>query len=104
MSDTSSSDEPRRAVVAAEQDGWRLDRFLSVALGDISRSRIQQLLEAGAVTHTRKTIRDGNFRVKPGEAYTVSVPEAAPAEPLGQDIPLDVVYEDDDLIVIDKPA
>jgi 23S rRNA pseudouridine1911/1915/1917 synthase len=104
MSDTVSSDEPRRAVVAADQAGWRLDRFLAAALGDISRSRIQQLLEAGAVTHTRKTIRDGNFRVKPGEAFTVSVPPPAAAEPQGQDIPLDVVYEDADLIVINKPA
>ena len=91
-------------MVAADQAGWRLDRFLAAALGDISRSRIRQLLEAGAVTHTRKTIRDGNFRVKPGEAYTVSVPPPAPAEPQGQDIPLDVVYEDKDLIVINKPA
>src|SRR6201992_2378606 len=104
MSDTNSSEEPRRAVVGDDQAGWRLDRFLAAALGDISRSRIQQLLEGGAVTHSRKTIRDGNFRVKPGEAFTVSVPPAAPAEPQGQDIPLDVVYEDKDLIVIDKPA
>src|SRR5258707_716904 len=104
MSDTKSSEEPRRAVVASDQAGWRLDRFLAAALGDISRSRLQQLLAAGAVTHTRKTIRDGNFRVKPGEAYTVSVPPPLPAAPLGQDIPLAVVYEDSDLIVIDKPA
>jgi 23S rRNA pseudouridine1911/1915/1917 synthase len=105
MSDTKSSGEsPRRAVVGDTQAGWRLDRFLAAALSDISRSRLQQLLEAGAVTHTRKTMRDGNFRVKPGEAYTVSVPPPAPAEPLGQDIPLNVVYEDADLIVIDKAA
>ncbi|HEY0105986.1 MAG TPA: RluA family pseudouridine synthase [Rhizomicrobium sp.] len=106
MSDTKSSESgaPRRAVVGAEQAGWRLDRFLAVALGDVSRSRVQQLLETGAVTHTRKTIRDGNFRVKPGEAYAVSVPPPAPARPQGQDIPLDVVHEDADLIVIDKPA
>ncbi len=91
-------------MVGAEQAGWRLDRFLAVALSDISRSRLRQLLEAGAVTHTRKTIRDGNFRVKPGEAYTVSVPPPTPPEPQGQDIPLDVVYEDQDLIVINKPA
>ncbi len=105
MSDTNSSeDRPRRAVVGAEQAGWRLDRFLAAALGDISRSRIQQLLESGAVSHTRKTIRDGNFRVKPGEAFTIVIPPPAPAEPLGQDIPLDVVYEDTDLIVINKPA
>ena len=94
----------RRAVVANEQAGWRLDRFLAAALGDISRSRLQQLLQSGAVTHTRKTIRDGNFRVKPGEAYTVHVPPPSPALPQGQNIPLQVVYEDKDLIIIEKPA
>ena len=105
MSDTKSSAEaPRRAVVATDQAGWRLDRFLAAALGDISRSRLQQLIESGAVTHTRKTIRDGNFRVKPGEAYTVDVPAPSPAVPLGQNIPLQIVYEDKDLIVIEKPA
>jgi 23S rRNA pseudouridine1911/1915/1917 synthase len=105
MSDTkSSADLPRRAVVGNDQAGWRLDRFLANALGDISRSRLQQLIEGGAVRHTRKTIRDGNFRVKPGEAYTVQVPPPAPAEPQGQAIPLHVVYEDEDLIVIEKPA
>jgi len=105
MSDTKSIEEaPRRAVVGNDQAGWRLDRFLAAALGDISRSRLQQLIESGAVRHTRKTIRDGNFRVKPGEAYSVTVPLPVPAQPQGQPIPLDVVYEDKDLIVIDKPA
>ena len=51
-----------------------------------------------------RTIRDANYRVKPGEAYRVGVPPAAPAIPQGQDIPLAVVHEDKDLIVIDKPA
>jgi 23S rRNA pseudouridine1911/1915/1917 synthase len=105
MSDTKSSDETmRRAVVGADQAGWRLDRFLAAALGDVSRSRLQQLLASGAVRHARETIRDGNLRVKPGEAYTVSVPPPRPPQPQGQDIPLKVVYEDGDLIVIDKPA
>lgn len=105
MSDTKSSAQTsRRAVVADDQAGWRLDRFLVAALGDISRSRLQQLIENGAVTHTRKTIRDGNFRVKPGDVYTVSIPPPTPAVPQGQDIPLQVVYEDKDLIVIEKRA
>jgi 23S rRNA pseudouridine1911/1915/1917 synthase len=106
MSDTETSEagEPRRAVVGHDQAGWRLDRFLAAALGDISRARIQQLLEAGAVLHTRKPVRDRNFRVKEGEAYTVAMPPPTPAEPQGEDIPLAVVYEDKDLIVIDKPA
>src|SRR6185312_3926513 len=105
MFDTKSSAQTsRRAVVENDQAGWRLDRFLVAALGDISRSRLQQLIENGAVTHTRKTIRDGNFRVKPGDVYVVSVPPPTPAIPQGQDIPLQVVYEDKDLIVIEKPA
>jgi len=70
----------------------------------MSRSRLRQLLDDGRVTHGGVTIRDPNHRVKPGERYEVVVPPPAPAEPLGQDIPLAVVYEDADLIVIDKPA
>src|SRR5258706_5186291 len=105
MSDTKTSAEvTRRAVVASDQGGWRLDRFLAAALGDISRSRLQQLLQSGAITHTRKTIRDANFRVKPGEAYTVRLPPPSPAVPQAQNIPLQVVFEDKDLIVIEKPA
>src|SRR6201996_5956286 len=51
-----------------------------------------------------RTIKDANHRVKPGEDYVVNVPPTAPAVPQGQDIPLNVVYEDKDLIVINKPA
>ncbi len=51
-----------------------------------------------------KTIKDANHRVKPGQEYALNVPPTAPALPQGQDIPLDVVYEDNDLIVINKPA
>ena len=94
----------RRAVAAENQAGQRLDRFLADAQSDMSRSRLRQLIDAGAVTRGGKTIRDPNHRVKPGETYTILVPPPVPAAPLGQDIPLAVVYEDADLIVIDKPA
>jgi 23S rRNA pseudouridine1911/1915/1917 synthase len=70
----------------------------------MSRSRLQQLIDEGRVLRGGETIRDPNHRVKPGEHYTVEVPAPAPARPQGQDIPLTVVYEDKDLIVIDKPA
>ena len=93
----------RLAAVEAEQAGFRLDRFLTGALVDLSRSRLQGLIEEGAVWRAGATIRDGNTRVKPGEIYEVRVPEPVPAEPRGQDIPLSIVYEDRDLIVIDKP-
>jgi len=95
---------PRRAAVAAEQAGQRLDRFLAGAFPDLSRSRLQALLASGAVARGQQTIGDGNTRVKPGEAYEVQVPKPAPALPQGQDIPLSIVFEDKDLIVIDKQA
>jgi 23S rRNA pseudouridine1911/1915/1917 synthase len=93
-----------RAVVSGEQAGLRLDRFLADALPAFSRSRLQALIAQGAVARGAGTIKDPNSRVKPGEDYTVTVPEVAPAAPQGQDIPLSIVYEDDDVIVIDKPA
>jgi len=92
------------AVAAEDQAGHRLDRFLADAHADMSRSRLRQLIDAGAVTRGGETIRDANHRVKPGETYVTLVPPPVPAAPLGQDIPLAVVYEDKDLIVIDKPA
>jgi 23S rRNA pseudouridine1911/1915/1917 synthase len=104
MENSSDSGTVRSARVAPEQTGWRLDRFLTEQLGDLSRARLQVLLASGAVTRDGATIKDRNTRVKPDETYVVLVPEPAPAEPQGEDIPLDVVYEDKDLIVIDKPA
>ena len=94
----------RRAAAADAEKGWRLDRFLAAKLTDLSRSRLQSLIEAGAVSQGGRTIRDANHRIKPRETYEIAVPPPVPAEPVGQDIPLTVVYEDQDLIVIDKPA
>jgi len=93
-----------RVAVSEDQAGQRLDRVLADALPALSRSRLQALIAQGAVARGAGTIKDPNSRVKPGEEYVVVVPEAAPAVPRGQDIPLSIVYEDKDLIVIDKPA
>jgi 23S rRNA pseudouridine1911/1915/1917 synthase len=90
--------------VGESEAGLRLDRFLAGALPELSRSRLQALIAGGAVTQNGATIKDGNLRVKPGETYRVDIPPAAPAAPRGQNIPLNVVYEDKDLIVIDKQA
>ena len=87
-----------------EQAGQRLDRVLAVLVPDLSRSRLQELIGTGAVALNGKTIKDPNHRVKGGEACRVVVPAAVSARPQGQDIPLTVVYEDKDLIVIEKPA
>jgi 23S rRNA pseudouridine1911/1915/1917 synthase len=104
MSGTENSLERREAEADESHAGWRLDRFLSHALPDFSRSRLQQLLEAGAVSLGGAKVEDANHRVKPGERYALAVPPPAPAIPQGQDIPLEVVHEDKDLIVINKPA
>jgi 23S rRNA pseudouridine1911/1915/1917 synthase len=91
-------------LVPSDQAGQRLDRVLASLLPDLSRSRLEALIDQGAVTRGGATIKDANHRVKGGETYDIAVPEAVPARPRGQDIPLNVVYEDKDLIVIDKPA
>jgi 23S rRNA pseudouridine1911/1915/1917 synthase len=91
-------------LVPSDQAGQRLDRVLASLLPDLSRSRLENLIDQGAVTRGGATIKDANHRVKGGESYDIAVPEAVPARPRGQDIPLTVVYEDKDLIVIDKPA
>lgn len=88
----------------ADMAGWRLDRFLATAAHGLSRSRLQALIAEGAVSEAGRTVKDGNTRVKSGACYEIRIPAPAPAEPVAQAIPLSVIYEDDELIVIDKPA
>jgi 23S rRNA pseudouridine1911/1915/1917 synthase len=90
-------------VVAAEEAGERLDRVLARHVADVSRTRLKALIEAGAVELDGRTIRDPSHRVNSGAAVTVEVPEPAPAKPAPEPIPLRVLYEDNDIIVIDKP-
>lgn len=92
-------------VIPPESAGQRLDRALTEAIGgSLSRSRLQALLREGAVTLEGRTIGDPGRRVKPGEHYQLLVPEPEPAEPAPEAMALDIVYEDEHLIVIDKPA
>jgi 23S rRNA pseudouridine1911/1915/1917 synthase len=102
MSDTEFSTQI--CAVTPDQAGQRLDRVLAVLMPDLSRSRLQELICKGAVVLDGRTIRDPNHRVKGGESCTVAIPPVLSARPRGQDIPLSVVYEDKDLIVIEKPA
>src|SRR5580692_309061 len=85
------------------ETGGRLDRVLAAHITELSRSRLKTLIEAGAVAIDGRTIRDPSHRVNSAAAVTVEVPEAEPAKPVAEAIPLAVVYEDDDIIVIDKP-
>lgn len=92
-------------AVAGDGDaGVRLDRFLALKLTDLSRTRLKELILAGEVRSSERTIKDPEHRVKPGDRLTVRVPPARAATPKAEKIPLSVVYEDKDLIVIDKPA
>jgi 23S rRNA pseudouridine1911/1915/1917 synthase len=108
MADHSSVNGETREVTAAEANkGWRLDHMLARALPELSRSRLQGLIAEGRVRlmgELGATIRDPNKRVKPGEVFEVHVPPPTPAGPEPQAIPLVIVHEDADLIVIDKPA
>ena len=98
---------PTSVLVAAEEAGERLDRVLARHLAEppaaLSRSRLKVLIEQGAVALDGKTIRDPSHRVNSGAEIVVAVPPAEPAKPAAEPIPLQVVYEDDDIIVIDKP-
>ncbi|MGU3538874.1 RluA family pseudouridine synthase [Methylobacterium sp. A54F] len=94
----------REAVVAEEAAPVRLDRALALAFPDISRSRLQDLVRAGLVRRDGAAVRDPSVKVGPGARLAVAVPEAAPAEPAAERLDLVIPYEDDDLVVIDKPA
>jgi 23S rRNA pseudouridine1911/1915/1917 synthase len=90
-------------VVAAREAHDRLDRLLAARTA-LSRTRLKALILEGAVTIGPRTIRDPGYRVNAGEVIAVAVPEPEPAEPGAESIPLDIVYEDEEIIVIDKPA
>ena len=90
-------------LVSAEQSGQRLDRVLAAGSA-LSRTRLKALILDGAVTIGARTIRDPGYRVNAGENVVVAVPEPEPAEPGAERIPLKIVFEDDEIIVIDKPA
>jgi 23S rRNA pseudouridine1911/1915/1917 synthase len=96
-------------VVAGDEGSVRLDRVLAQRLPELSRSRLKALIQAGQVQIAKVTvkaapIRDPAYHVTKGDTIIIDVPEAADPAPKGEDIALDIVHEDDDIIVIDKPA
>jgi 23S rRNA pseudouridine1911/1915/1917 synthase len=93
----------REITLDAESASDRLDRAAAQAWPDISRSRLQVLIRDGRVTVNGRAATDPKQKVSGGAAIALDLPPAAPPEPQGEAIALTVVYEDDDLIVIDKP-
>jgi 23S rRNA pseudouridine1911/1915/1917 synthase len=106
MSDTAAHVES--VTVEPADAGERIDRLLAARLADLSRSRLKSLILDGQVEMRSalgaRTIRDPSHRVNAGDALFVTVPPAEPAEPSAEDIPLTILYEDAELIIIDKPA
>jgi 23S rRNA pseudouridine1911/1915/1917 synthase len=90
-------------TVAGDEGSVRLDRVLALRLAELSRSRLKALILAGSVSIGPTPIRDPAYHVAAGDTITIDVPEPVAAEPTAEDIALDIVYEDEDIVVIDKP-
>ena len=84
--------------------GQRTDRFLADAIGTLSRSRVKSLMQDGAVLRDNMALRDPAEPVRPGAVFVVQPPAAVAPRPAPQRIPFDILHEDSDLIVLDKPA
>jgi len=94
--------DSREFSVAPESDGQRLDRFLVAVLGDHSRSQIQKLIADG---HVRVAARDAraNLAVRAGDRIVVDLPPAAPASVDAEEVPLEILHQDADVVVVNKP-
>src|SRR5262249_39710563 len=104
-----TTDTTYTVPVPQHKAGARVDRVLADACPELSRTRIKALIEAGRVRRIvrgapRPTVDNAAYPVEGGQVFSINVPPVMPATPEPQDIPLDIVYEDDDLIVIEKPA
>ena len=94
------------ALIAGDDAaGLRLDQWLAAETASgLSRSRIKQLIEQGNVRLNGEAVTEAKRKLQPGDIAEIALPEPEPAEPAAEDIPLSVLYEDGDVIVIDKPA
>ena len=88
----------------ASHAGWRLDRALADTVPSLSRERLKVLTKSGALTRGGKAVRDPATKVKGDERFTLAIPDPIPAHNEPQEIPLPIVFEDEHLLVVDKPA
>jgi 23S rRNA pseudouridine1911/1915/1917 synthase len=101
---SSSGGERLEVTVESAEESARLDRMLAARVPKLSRSRLKALILAGHVRIGAAPVRDPAYHVAAGDTIIIDVPAAADATPKAEDIALDIVFEDDDIIVIDKPA
>ena len=92
------------ATIAPEADGWRLDKALAASVPALSRERIKALIAGGQVTRAGAAVRDPSAKALAGADYAIQLPAPAPLHNEAQNIILNIVFEDEHLIVIDKPA
>jgi 23S rRNA pseudouridine1911/1915/1917 synthase len=95
---------PIRIIPDPAAAGQRLDRFMAEAIEGLSRSRLKILIEEGRLDRDGRVIREPADPIRAGAAYTLNIPAPISATPQPQDIPFPILYEDRDLIVLDKPA
>ncbi|UMM09098.1 RluA family pseudouridine synthase [Gluconobacter frateurii] len=100
----SDPETPFRLVVDASLAGQRVDRALADAIGTISRSRVKTLIEEGHLSRNGQAVREPADTLREGMDLILSFPAALPARPMAEDLPLTILYEDRDLIVLDKQA
>ena len=89
-------------MIQTQESAERIDALLARSLPELTRSAAQRLLAQGAVTKDGAPVKK-NYKTAPGDTFVVTLPDAAPSELVAQDLPLDVVYEDGDVLVINKP-
>jgi len=96
----------RTILVEPEHDGLRLDNFLTSLMPDVSRSQVQRLIKDGCVSGPAAGAASlrASMAVRPGQTYTVDLPEPSAPTPVPEALPLPIVHEDADLVVVDKPA
>jgi 23S rRNA pseudouridine1911/1915/1917 synthase len=94
---------PTDLVVPPEQRGQRLDRFLTAFLGGHSRSQLQKLIADGSVTVEGRTAKP-NLALRDGDRVRIELPDAMPSEALAEALPLEILYQDDDVAVVNKPS
>lgn len=91
-------------AVAEAETSLRLDKFIANSSLALSRTRVQQLIETGMIQLVPERSITASLKVRAGDLITITIPDSIPAEPAAQEIPLDIIYEDKSLLVVNKPA
>jgi len=95
--------EMETMTLTVTESGARLDRYIAEHLPELSRAAVQRLID-DAYVRVNGVVRKASYRVQVGETITLTIPPPEPATPRAENIPLDILYEDNDLLVINKPA